>query len=1238
MAALEYVLLGLFLLSIPFVLPIAGWVSARRTRRRVAALESVVLRQEQEIERLVSRLQAVERAAARPTTPTSPEAPAAVESEPALAEPPITAAAPSEPLPIPSVPATALPPPAAETLPEEAAQVEQPAEAEPEPVPSLNDVAAAGTVPPPKPPLAAPAPAPSFDWESLIGVKLFAGIAGVALVLAAVFFLRYSIDQGWLQPPVRVAIGVLVSVVLLVLCELKAAREYPATANALDGAAIAILFATFFAAHTLWNLIPAAATFVLLAIVTALAVLLSIRRESLFIAVLGLLGGFATPALVSTGENRPIPLFAYLLLLNVGLAWVAYRKVWSVLTWLTLGLTTLYQFVWVARFLEESSLSIAMGIFLVFPLAAAVGLTIAGPRGDGKGDRTARSFERTAMLSAGVPLIFAGYLASVPAYGAHAALLLGFLLIVDAGLLAISIARGQALLHAVGGLTTLVVLAVWLATSYVPGEGWTAGLVCTAGFVVLYLGALPLARWFGRPFSSGPVRMGLAASLVLFVFPVLAAIEPSFTRPVPLFGTLLALVVLTAWRAAIESAGTLYYVAAFFAIAAQAVWSALYLTEARLRVAVALYTIFGIVSMAAPVLARRAGRQFVPVWGSGIVLLTSLILLAFVSLGPVSSAALWALALLLAIMNAGLFIESASGGLPRISQIGSLLSWGLLALWWPRAAGSVGVLPSLIVMSGLTLITLAGHAWACRRASGGDTPAASAVQFSQGLYLALVGHLFLLLIAGNREWSLPPWPIFGALAVMTLGTSAASLVTRTASLHAAGVIGAALVVSAWAGAAGSPEWGLTIVLATAVVSTVALGWIPLGGRTAAVAAVTVLFIGELAVLSGTGADAPAPFLAQLLIHVFDLAAILFLTARYRWRFVALAAVVPAWMAVVQWQSRPTEWRLLLVLAAALYAVFIAYPVILGTRARNDRDPYLAAVFASAMFFFGGRHALEAGGLGWAVGVVPVGVAAVLAFLLRALLRLEPAGERDMGRLALVAGAALAFVTVAIPLQLHHQWITIGWALEGAAMAWLYRRIPHRGLFYGSTALLLAVFVRLAANPEILIYEPRGDLRILNWYLYTYLVCAAAMFVAAWWMSDTSDLLFAGLPRVSALLPAGGVILLFLLLNIEIADFYSTGPTIVFRFGATVSQDLTYTIGWLAFGLLLLAAGIYSKSRSARITAVTLIAVTTLKCFLFDLKSLEGLYRVASLMGLALSLVLVSMALKKYALSKPKDLS
>src|SRR5207245_11719051 len=126
--------------------------------------------------------------------------------------------------------------------------------------------------------------------------------------------------------------------------------------------AIAILFATFFAAHALWNLIPAGVAFGMLAIVTAVAVLLSIRRASLFIAVLGLLGGFATPVLLSTGENRPIPLFAYLLLLNIGLAWVAHKKRWPVLTILTLVFTTFYQWGWVNRFLTADQLSLAMGL------------------------------------------------------------------------------------------------------------------------------------------------------------------------------------------------------------------------------------------------------------------------------------------------------------------------------------------------------------------------------------------------------------------------------------------------------------------------------------------------------------------------------------------------------------------------------------------------------------------------------------------------------------------------------------------------------------------------------------------------------------------------------------------------------------------------------------------------------------------------------------------------------------
>ena len=312
-------------------------------RKRLDSIEATLTGHRQTIDELTDRLRERKQAVEPPPPVVAPPV------SPEVIMPPAAAAAPA---PAASKPIVTPPPVAEPRVP----AGPLPSARRPPPPPRMDRPIVA----PPKP----AAPRLSIDWENLVGVKLFSAVAGIALVLAAIFFLRYSIDHGWLQPPVRVAIGVIVATTLLVVCERKAARKYPVTANALDAAAIAILFATFFAAHALWNLIPTTVTFGLLVLVTCVAVLLSIRHDSLFIAVLGLLGGFSTPALLSTGENQPIPLFTYLLLLNVGLAWVAYRKGWALLTLLTLVLTTIYQWGWVFRFLTANQLSLAMGIFL----------------------------------------------------------------------------------------------------------------------------------------------------------------------------------------------------------------------------------------------------------------------------------------------------------------------------------------------------------------------------------------------------------------------------------------------------------------------------------------------------------------------------------------------------------------------------------------------------------------------------------------------------------------------------------------------------------------------------------------------------------------------------------------------------------------------------------------------------------------------------------------------------------
>ena len=1190
------VFFGILLLLIPFILPIWSLVSQAGLKSRLRRVEDLLEQQQRSVDELSKRLREV-----RKTAVTETPQPAAQPVVPPVAPPPPPVEVPPAPVVVP--PRVAAPPP-------------------PPPVPPPPRRPAA----PPPPP---PPPAQPFDWERLIGVKMFSAIAGIALALAAVFFLRYSIDQGWLRPEIRVAIGLITGIALLVVCELKAARRYPTTANAMDASAIAILFSTFFAAHALWNLIPSGVTFGLLALVTAVAVLLSIRRDSVFIAVLGLLGGFATPILLSTGANQPIPLFTYLLLLNIGLAWVAWRKRWSVLTILTLVLTAIYQWGWVIKFLGQSPLPLAMGIFLVFAIAGFISLLFSAR---GATDSSAKQrLQYTGLMAAVMPLIFAVYLAAVPQYREHATLLFGFVLIIDIGLLALTIGLGEELAHATGAVATLLVMAIWVAQPYA-SDAWMVAVGFTAAFVVLYaLGPLVADR-FSKPFSGVAAQAAYAAPTLLFVFAVLARSPLAGDAPVKLFAPLFALLVLIAWRAITAEEFLLYFVAAFFGLAAEGSWSVMHLTAERLVPAVVLYGAFGVFYLGVPLIARRLDRAIDPPWGGGAVLIASLLLLLFLTSSTRADAALWGLAILLAILDAGIFIEGAAGGLPPVSIAGGALSWVVLAVWWQRAAAVVGLLPSLMFLAGLTLLMLIGHAWCYRHTRASASGAGAG--FRQGTYLALIGHLFLFYIAADRSWSLPPWPLFGTLAVLMLAFSASSLAVHVSELHASSTIAASVIVFIWAQVAGV-TWSPTMVGAGEAVAAYALLWILLTrSRGTGIAAIAALFVAELTLIDASAAMSTVPVALLSATHAVNIALILALAWIDERTWVAPAAVLPAALAAYMWRTQahtsPADWSSLLMLASAIYAVFIAYPFVLGSRARESRDPFIASIAGSAFFFFAARAALRQGMLDGYIGAIPVFEAAVMALTLRQLLRLEPAGKRDLGRLALVAASALAFATVAIPLQLSHQWITIGWALEGAALAWTYRRIPHKGLLYWGVTLLGVVFVRLALNPSVFVYQPRGG-RILNWYLYAYFICAAAMFLAAWWYSKTNDQLLEQLPSATALLSTGGVILLFILLNIEIADFYAEGPEITFQFGVSLAQDLTYTIGWLLFGMLLLMATISLHSRPGRIASISVIAVTAFKAFLYDMRSLGGLYRVVSLVGLAISLALVALALQRFVL-------
>ena len=1247
------VALVLALLAIPFVLPLVSWVMARRVRERVNILEGLIAQQDERITRLTNQLAQLKKegiaAPAQPVAAAPPAAVAPVVAPPAApVRPPVAVTPPVMQTPKPVVPSPKIEPPVTSAPPP------------PVTIPPAPPVAASAKVQTPRPPQLAsppvppppsrpappieppepPPPARSFDWEQLVGVRMFSAIAGIALVFAAVFFLRYSIDQGWLQPPVRVVIGIVVAIALLVVCDRKAARKYPVTANAMDAAAIAILFATFFAAHSLWSLISGTTAFALLALVTLVAVLLSIRRDSLFIAVLGLLGGFATPILLSTGENRPVPLFAYLLLLNVGLAWVAYRNGWIILSALTLGFTTLYQWGWVARYLDAAQVPLAIGIFTIFPLIGYGVLMVARSRPSSSAKAHGEQVEWTMLLASMLPVAFALYLAMQSGFREHYVLIFAWLLLIDIGLLAVAIARSAELLHAVGALGTLLAVALWLAVSYMPGA-IVPMTAFVAAFVILYLAAPKIAERFDNGFDGIGEHAIVVAPLLLMAFPLLVVQEPRAASPLVIFPALFVLVALIVWRGFTEPTGRLYFIAAFFALVTEAAWSSRFLVPETLPGALATYVAFALLYLGVPHLARRRGTPLQPAAGPGIVLLLGLLLLLYFADARVATAGLWGLALLLAILNAALFVESASASLPLLALAGSLISWLVLLAWWSEAAAAVGLLSSLLVVVGLALVMVGGYLWGLKFAAPkGEAIADGSARAGQGLWLALLGHLFLFSVAINAQWSIPPWPLFGATAVIGLAFSIAALAARQPAIHLASTAMVAIILLAWRTMTQGLGHAPIGLYAFGVLMLFSLGWIRVMSRFANIAAITaaiVIIFAEFNAGAMMMLPLPAPFGLTLAAHVIGFVVLLALATNFAWANAAsgFALLAGGAAAAILFAADHTG-REVLTQTVAIYSVFAVYPLILGSKAKDNRDPYVAALVASVWCFLIARHGMADAGLSGVVGIVPVVIGAITALHLSQLLRIQPSGQRDLGRLALVAGAALAFLTVAIPLQLRQQWITIGWALEGAAVAWLYTRIRHRGLLLASVGLLAVVFVRLAVNPEVFQYEPRGEMRIINWYLYTYSIAAAAMFAAAWWLSRTDDELAGPLPRPRYLLPTAAGILLFLLLNIEIADYYSDGPEILFRFGSSLQQDLTYTIAWLIFGIIMLAAGIIAKAKPARVAAVILIAVTTFKCFLYDLRSLEGLYRVAAFVGLAVSLALVSLALQKYVLAPEKE--
>ena len=374
-----------------------------------------------------------------------------------------------------------------------------------------------------------------------------------------------------------------------------------------------------------------------------------------------------------------------------------------------------------------------------------------------------------------------------------------------------------------------------------------------------------------------------------------------------------------------------------------------------------------------------------------------------------------------------------------------------------------------------------------------------------------------------------------------------------------------------------------------------------------------MVVAKLPILSPTPIFAVAFLLAILLLG-------LAIVSRFGW--VAAVALLGTWAVERAWHTLhfsslnpaiPFGWYVIFALLFIGYAFFAQ---------KGEQLPWAVSAACGRAPFLADLRIVSSAYPQLQNGFLPAAFIVPYAFGVFYLVKrqgIQPASGD--ARLAWQGGAALFSLVLIFPIQFDREWITLGWALEGLALIWLFRESPASRSAFGWRRIALRRFC--PARPQ----SSRARVPQTQWSKDLELVslclrhCERCSLLGARLFGPPRENV---LERISRpLLYSLGMILTFLLLNIEIADYFSIGPTLTFSFSGNFARDMTYSIAWALFAFALLLIGMKQKIGAVRYAGVALLLVTLAKLFLHDLNNLNQLYRIGAFIGVALILIVAS---------------
>ena len=165
------------------------------------------------------------------------------------------------------------------------------------------------------------------NW--LLGGNTVLRLGLLMLFVGLAFLAKFSIEHALLPPELRLAGIGLVGLVLFGLgWRKRGSADHGTFSLSLQGGGVGVLYLTVFAAYRLYHLLPAGATFGLLALLCVFSTAIALLQNAQAMAFIGFFGAFAAPVLASSGQGDHVGLFSYYLLLNTGIVAVAALRAW----------------------------------------------------------------------------------------------------------------------------------------------------------------------------------------------------------------------------------------------------------------------------------------------------------------------------------------------------------------------------------------------------------------------------------------------------------------------------------------------------------------------------------------------------------------------------------------------------------------------------------------------------------------------------------------------------------------------------------------------------------------------------------------------------------------------------------------------------------------------------------------------------------------------------------------------